>query len=117
MRPSKHIIAPEIFPPEDALMPDDPSRVQKIEVTVSWVTLLKVVVALFLVFLVIKLWPLLALLLLALLVAITLFPILRWTRRRGWRDWTGILIIALLLFVSVGLFAGFLIPTLGIQAA
>ena len=98
-------------------MPEEPMPARKIEITVSWVTILKVVVAGFLVFLAIKLWPLLALLLLALLVAITLFPILRWTRRRAWPDWTGILLIALLLFVSVALFAGFLIPTIGNQAA
>jgi predicted PurR-regulated permease PerM len=65
----------------------------------------------------VKLWPLLALLLLGLLVAITLFPILRWTRSRRWPDWTGILSIALLLFVSVGVLAAFLIPTIGSQAA
>jgi predicted PurR-regulated permease PerM len=98
-------------------MPEQPAPPQKIELTVSWATILKVAVAGLLIFLTVKLWPLLALLLLALLVAITLFPILRWTRRRGWPDWTGILSIALLLFVSVGLFAGFLIPTLGDQAS
>jgi predicted PurR-regulated permease PerM len=98
-------------------MPEEPPPPHKIEVTVSWSTLLKVVMAGLLVFLAVKLWPLLALLLLALLVAITLFPILRWTRRHGWPNWAGVLFIALLLLVSVGLFAGFLVPTLGSQAA
>ena len=95
----------------------DPTPPEKIELTVSWATILKIAVALLLGWLVIKLWPLLALLLLGLLVAITLFPILRWTRRRRWPDWTGIVCIALLLFVSVGVLAAFLIPTIGSQAS
>jgi len=97
-------------------MPDQPAPRQKIEITVSWVTILKVLAAALLTWLAIVLWPLLALLLLALLVAMTLFPIVRWTRRRGWPDWIGILLIALLLFASVALFAGILVPTIGKEA-
>jgi predicted PurR-regulated permease PerM len=38
-------------------------------------------------------------------------------RYRGCPDWCGVLLIALLLFVSVGLFAGILIPTIGNEGA
>ncbi|MEA3210352.1 MAG: hypothetical protein QOE70_3409 [Chthoniobacter sp.] len=98
-------------------MTDQPSPRRKIEMTVSWVTILKVVAAALLVYLSVQLWPLLALLLLSLLIAITLFPILRWTRFHGWPDWMGILLVCLLLFVSVGLFAGILLPTVWNEAA
>jgi predicted PurR-regulated permease PerM len=83
---------------------------------VSWVTILKVLAAALVAYLTVKLGPLLALLLLALLIAITLFPILQWTRRRRWPDWIGILLIALLLFFAVALFAGIIVPTIGNQA-
>ena len=105
------------FSRHDARMPDQPSSRQRIEITVSWVTILKVLASALLTWLAIVLWPLLALLLLAILMAITLFPILLWVRRRGWPDWTGILFITLLLLGFVSLFAGFLIPTIGSEVA
>jgi predicted PurR-regulated permease PerM len=92
-----------------------PSRT--LEVTVSWTTILKVLAAALLTYLAIQLSSLLSLLLLALLIAVTLFPILTWVRRRGWPDWTGLVLVASLLFVSVGLFAGILIPIVGNQGA
>jgi predicted PurR-regulated permease PerM len=98
-------------------MPAGSSPRRRIEITVSWTTILKVLAATLLAYVAVRLWPLLALLLLALLIAITLFPILRWTRRHGWPEWLGILAVTLLLFVSVGLFAGILIPTVGNQGA
>jgi predicted PurR-regulated permease PerM len=98
-------------------MPDQRSPRRKIEVTVSWATILKLLVAVLFAYLGTQLWPLLALLFLALLIAITLFPILQWTRRHRWPNWLGILMIGLLLFVSVALFAGILIPTVGNEGA
>jgi predicted PurR-regulated permease PerM len=81
------------------------------------VTILKLLAAVLLSYLAIQLWPLLALLFLALLIAITLFPILQWVRRHRWPDWVGILVIGLLVFVSMALFAGILIPTIGNEGA
>ncbi|MEO7318089.1 MAG: AI-2E family transporter [Chthoniobacteraceae bacterium] len=98
-------------------MPEEPSARPQIELTISWKTILKVLAACLLVWIAVKLWPLLELLFLALLIAITLFPILRWTRRHGWPDWTGVLLSASILFVSVALFVGILIPTIGNQGA
>lgn len=104
-------------PPPTTAMPDQPPSRQTLEITIAWATILKLLAAGLLTYLAIKLWPLLSLLLLALLIAITLFPILHWVRGHGWPDWIGILLVALLLFVSVGLFAGILIPTVGNQGA
>src|SRR5436190_1461341 len=94
-------------------MRDQLSPRQQFEITVSWVTILKLLAAIFLAYLTVQLWPLLALLFLALLIAITLFPIVEWIRRHRCPDWVGILAIGLLLFFSVALFAGILIPTVG----
>jgi predicted PurR-regulated permease PerM len=98
-------------------MSDEFSPNPKPEITVSWVTILKVLAVVLLAFLAVRLWPLLELLLLSILIAITLFPILQWLRRHGWPDWCGLLLIGLVLFVSVGLFAGIVIPTIGNEGA
>ncbi len=112
--PAKPTVAAiRVLPPA----PEQRRARRQTEITISWVTILKVLSAGALTYLAIQLWPLLSLLLLALLIAITLFPILHWTRRRGWPDWCGILLISLLLFVSVGLFAGIVIPTVGNEGA
>lgn len=89
---------------------------ETVEITISWRTILKLLTAALLTYLAITLWPFISLLFLALLIAITLFPILQWVRRRGWPDWLGILAVALLLFVSVSLFAGILVPTVANEA-
>ncbi len=98
-------------------MSEEPAPRRRIEITVSWVTILKVLVAFFLTYLATILWPLLSLLLLAILIGITLFPILLWMRRRGLPDWCGLLLISLLLSVSVGLFVGIVVPTIGNEGA
>jgi len=100
-------------------MPEERSASSRseIEFTVSWRTILKVLVAALLAFVAVRLWPLIELLVIALLIAITLFPLLQWTRRRRWPDWTGVLLCALLLFTAVVLFAAVLVPTVGNQAA
>lgn len=98
-------------------LPDETSTPPpRVELTISWATIAKIFAALLIAFLAIHLSRLFELLLLALLIAITLFPILTWTRRRKWPDWIGVLLVALLLLVGVSLFAGVLLPTLGNQA-
>lgn len=98
-------------------MPEPSPPRRPVELTVSATTILKVLSACLLTYLAVQLWPLLELLFLALLIAITLLPIVAWTRRRGWPEWSGVLLSALLIFVSVGLFACILIPTIGEQVA
>jgi predicted PurR-regulated permease PerM len=98
-------------------MPDQSSPPLKTEITISWVTLLKLAVALLLGWLAIELSRLFELLFVALLIALTLRPILAWTERRGWPRWVGILFAALLLFGIVAGFIGVLIPTLTTQVS
>lgn len=99
------------YPP----MPEQPKLQPEIEITVSWGTIFKVLAGCLFAYLAVRLFPLLELLFLALLIAITLSPIIGWTRRRGWPDRIGILISALLLTVGVTLFAGILVPTMASQ--
>lgn len=86
------------------------------ELTISWTTILKVLVAAALVYFMIRLTSLLELLFLALLLAISLAPLLTWLERRGWPRWIGLVVAALLLFGSALLFFGVLVPMIGKQA-
>jgi predicted PurR-regulated permease PerM len=86
------------------------------EITISWTTILKLLVAAALVYLAIRLAPLLLLLFLALLLAISLAPLLDWTRRKGWPRWLGLFLCGLLLFGSAFLFFGLLVPMLAREA-
>jgi predicted PurR-regulated permease PerM len=94
---------------------DTPPPRRRIELTIAWVTLLKLFAACLIAYMLIRLWPLLELLILSLLIAITLFPVMGWTRRRGWPDWVAVTASALLLIGLVALFAAILVPTLGNQ--
>ena len=85
------------------------------EITVSWSTLLKIAVACLIGYLVVELRLLLGLLLIAFLIAVTLYPIIRWTNRRHWPKWTGVTISAIILFGIVALFFGALIPSITSQ--
>ncbi|MDQ6809864.1 MAG: AI-2E family transporter [Verrucomicrobiota bacterium] len=85
------------------------------ELTISWVTILKILVACVLVYVVIRLAPLLQLLFLALLLALSLAPVLRWTQRKGWPRWTSLFLCGVLLFGSAFLFFGLLLPTIASQ--
>jgi predicted PurR-regulated permease PerM len=98
-------------------MPDQSSPPLKTEITISWLTLLKIAAALLLGWLAIELARLFELLFVALLIALALRPILSWTERRGWPRWVGILFAALLLFGIVAGFIGVLIPTLTNQVS
>ncbi len=98
-------------------MADEGFEGRETEITVSWITLFKILAAVLLAYLSIQLWPLVELLFLALLIALTLSPIVRWTRRRGWPEWTGIAISFVLLLSFVILFFGFLVPSMALQAS
>ena len=86
-----------------------------LNLTVSWATLLKILVAVLFAFMAIQLWPLVELLFLGLLIAITLWPVLHWTAARGWPKWVGVLIAAMLVIGSVVFFLGVLIPAMANQ--
>jgi predicted PurR-regulated permease PerM len=85
------------------------------ELTVTWRTLLKIAAACLLGYTVWRLTRFVELFLLALLIAIAFRPLLRWTTRRGWYKWAGIVICGLILFGFTGLLFGVLVPTIGNQ--
>ena len=66
------------------------------EITVAWTTLLKVFLACLLAYLAIRLWPLAELLFLALLISIAFRPLFKWSEKRRWPKWGGVLVAALL---------------------
>ncbi len=86
------------------------------ELTISWATILKVIVAAALVLLALRLAPLLLLIFLALLLAISLAPLLVWMERHGWPRWLGLLLCGILLFGSALLFFGLLVPVIAHEA-
>jgi predicted PurR-regulated permease PerM len=91
-------------------MPEELPR-ERVEFTVSWAAILRVLLASLIVYLCLQLWLLLELLFFALLIAITLWPIVIWTRKRGWPKWTGVTVSAIVLLACVALFFGVLVPT------
>lgn len=86
------------------------------ELTISWATILKVLAAAALVFLVLRLASLLLLTFVAVLLAISLTPLLAWVERHGWPRWTGLLLCGILLFGSALLFFGLLLPVIAREA-
>ena len=98
---------------------DEPesSTVSRLEITVSWTTLLKIFLTCLLAYLGFRLWRLVELLLLALLIAIAFRPLIQWTRRRDWPKWGGALLGAGILLGSTALFVVILVPTIGTEGA
>ncbi|MDB6123221.1 MAG: hypothetical protein JWQ71_2214 [Pedosphaera sp.] len=88
---------------------------ERLEFTVPWRTLLKIAAACLLGYVVWQLARFVELLLLSLLIAIAFRPLLRWTTRRGWPKWAGVLICGLILFGSTALLFGVLVPTISNQ--
>lgn len=86
------------------------------EITISWATILKLILAITLVLLVLRLAPLLLLTFLALLLAISLTPLLGWAEGHGWPRWLGLLLCSILLFGSALLFFGLLVPVIAREA-
>src|SRR5436190_11091526 len=97
------------------IMLDDRAPGSTLKLTVTWATLLKILAAVLLAFMAVKLWPLAEILFLALLIAIAFWPLLRWTETRGWPKWAGVLIASLLLSGFVIVFLGILVPAIGNQ--
>src|SRR5437762_5744348 len=85
------------------------------EQQLSWATIVKVLAAILVAYMLVRLWPLIELLMVAMLIAITLAPLLRWTRDHGWPKWLGVSLCALILFGSALLLFGFVLPTIFTQ--
>ena len=96
-------------------LPEADPKLQRVEITIAWTAIIKVLLGCLLALVAVRLWPLAELLLLALLIAIALKPLIQWTRRRHWPRWAGVLLSAFLLLGSATLAIGLLAPTIGHQ--
>src|SRR5688500_15217952 len=75
---------------------------------IPWATLWKVITAIALVWLWMRLWQLVMLVLVAIIIAVGLAPVVRWLERRGWPRWAASGAVTLLVFGTV---IGFLVVT------
>ncbi|WP_395741127.1 AI-2E family transporter [Prosthecobacter sp.] len=94
-----------------------PAASQRREIFISWKTILKLLSAVLFAFVAFELRHLFADLLLALIISITLWPMIRWSRKHRWPEWLGLSCITLILLGAVALGLGLLIPTITHQAA
>ena len=91
---------------EPLLRRQDPESPQRVQIEVTWRSVLRLLMGLLLAYIGIRLWPVFKVLLLASLLAVALYPIVTWADRRKWPRWAGyVLAIATLLFVVVGCLA------------
>lgn len=95
---------------------ETPTMTTQTEFTISWATILKLLLAATLVYFAIQLAPFLLLLFLALLLAISLTPLFGWTQRHGWPRWLAVLACGVLLFGSAILFFGLMVPLIAHEA-
>ena len=98
--------------PKRTYMPESPKR-SRLEITISWATLLKIALACLLAYLAVRLWRLAELLILALMIAVALQPLIQWTKSHHWPKWVGVFLGAFLLLGSTVLFVVILVPTIG----
>jgi len=97
--------------------PNGPETAPTVELTISWKTILKVLLAILLAVLAVQLRHVFADIILALLIAITLWPVIFWTRKRRWPKWSGVTMTTLILVGSTALILVLLIPTVTRQGA
>ena len=84
---------------------------REVELTISWTAIAKLLFAILVAYLLVRLWPLIELLLLALLIAIAFGPLVNWTYKHHWPHWTAVLLSVIMLFGFVALLITILIPT------
>lgn len=79
---------------------------QRVQLEITWKSILRCLLGALLTFGAIRLWPIFKLLILSILIAVALYPIVLWTRRKGWPQWVGLsLATAMLVVLVVGCFA------------
>jgi predicted PurR-regulated permease PerM len=96
---------------------DNGSKSSPVRIEIPWKTILKVLSAILLAFVAIKLWPLCKLLIVSMLLAVPLYRLARWTWRKGWPRWAGLLLASLVLVFAVVGFAALVGPMVINQAA
>jgi predicted PurR-regulated permease PerM len=84
---------------------------RRVEFIISWTAIGKLLFAILVAYLLVRLWPLIELLLLALLIAIAFSPLVHWTHKHHWPHWTAVLLSVVILFGFVALLITILIPT------
>jgi predicted PurR-regulated permease PerM len=98
-------------------MPESATEPRKVEITISLGTIFKILLAIVIATLGMRLWPFAELLLLALLIALAFRPLMLWVERHGWPKWVGLTISGLLLFGFVISLVLLIVPTLAHQTA
>lgn len=84
---------------------------RQVEFTISWTAIAKILIAILVAYLLVRLWPLIELLVLALLIAIAFHPLVQWTHKRNWPHWASVLLCTAILVGFVALLITLLIPT------
>src|ERR1051325_3753816 len=73
----------------------------KVKLDIAWRTIIKVLLALLLAFVAIRLWPLLQLVIVSVLLAVPLYRLVLWACKKGWPRWTGLLLASLTLVCAL----------------
>ena len=84
---------------------------RQVEFIINWTAIAKLLIAVLVAYLLVRLWPLIELLLLAFLIAIAFNPLVHWTHKHHWPRWAAVLMSAVVLFGFVALLVTILIPT------
>ncbi len=100
-----------------AEIPPPPLSPRRVELILPWETILKVLLAALLTFVLLRVYPLLILLLLAMLVAIAFSGLLERLLAWGWPRWLGVTVCAAVLFAVVGGLIGLLVPAVTKQGS
>src|SRR5205807_2081218 len=86
-------------------------------IEIAWKTIIKVLLAVLLAYVAVKLWPLCELLIVSLLLAVPLYRMVLWACHKGWPRWAGLLVASLALVVVVVGFAALVGPMVFNQAS
>ncbi len=89
---------------------------RQLSLQVSWATLLKIIAAVALVSVLIRIWYILTLILIAMVVAVGLYPPVAWLERRRWPRWIAASTVVLLLLGAIVGFLTFTWTSIGGQA-
>jgi predicted PurR-regulated permease PerM len=74
---------------------------RRLSLKIPWTTLLKVIVAVALVAVLVRIWYILTLILIAIIVAVGLQPAVAWLERRRWPRWAAASVVVFLLVVGI----------------
>src|SRR5689334_7091620 len=74
---------------------------RRLSLELPWATLLKIIAAVALVSVLVRIWYILTLILIAIIIAVGLQPAVAWLERRGFSRWVAASTVVLLLFVAI----------------